>query len=101
MYGTVKAGDHTLLFFHEFRLMNDHGKGIDAGRYVLEGNTILLEYLKYLAAKADFCSSSSIFFNIDRAKTFLSCHAGDRKFRLAAGALYDQRSRVLRTGLYF
>ena len=54
MYGTMKAGDHTLLFFHEFRLMNDHGKGINAGWYVLEGNTILLEYLKYLAAKADF-----------------------------------------------
>ena len=54
LYGTVKSGDHTLLLLHELRLMNDHGKGIDAGRYVLKGNTILLEYLKYLAAKADF-----------------------------------------------
>ena len=100
LYGTVNSGDHILLLLHELRLMNDNGKRIDSGRHMLKGNAVLLKYLQHLSSKTDL-GVHLIFFDIDRTEALLTRNSGDRKPRLAAGALHDQSTRILRTVCIF
>ena len=62
---------------------------------MLKADPLILKYLKYLTSEPDLTVHHG-FLDINRAEAFLSGDTGNSKFRLLAGALYDQSTFILR-----
>ena len=93
---SVDGRNHLLFLIHELILMNKYGQGIDAGRDMLKGNTIVLKGLQYFAPKA-YLRIHHGLFNIDRTEPLLSGYTGNGVPALLAGAFHDPGSCILRT----
>ena len=79
----------------EFGLVYEDGHRIDSGRHMLEGNTAVLEDTQNFSPKPNF-GVHHRFLDGDRAETSLSGDTGDGVFRLPAGILDDECTRILR-----
>ena len=79
----------------EFGLVYEDGHRIDSGRHMLEGNTAVLEDTQNFSPKPNF-GVHHRFLDGNRAETSLSGDTGDGVFRLPAGILDDECTRILR-----
>ena len=91
----VDRGNYSLLFVHEFVLMDDDRHCINAGRHVLEGDAALFEGLQDLAAKADLGIHQGLG-DQDRAESLLAGDAGDDITGFLACALDDPGAVCIR-----
>ncbi len=96
MNGALDTGEDCLFLLLKLILVDEYRHGVDAGWHVLEGDSVLLEYLEDLSPKPNL-GIHHCLVDVHSAEALLSGNTCDGVVRTLAGVLDDHGTRIFRT----